>query len=79
MYESPFIFNTHLQQNDVCQGKFGNSYFTALLSTLAEDPERVKNLFYTQEYNSAGIFLVIFKVNGILTPVTVDDYFPVDF
>jgi Calpain family cysteine protease len=49
-----------------------------MLSALAEDPERVKNVFITQKFNSAGIYLVLFYVNGILTPVTVDDYFPVD-
>jgi len=34
-------------------------------------------LFYTKEVNSAGCYLVYFFVNGIKTPVVIDDYFPV--
>jgi hypothetical protein len=50
----------------------------AVLSALAEKPERIKALFYNQEFNAAGCYLVYFYVNGIKTPVIVDDYFPCD-
>jgi calpain-15 len=50
----------------------------AVLSSLAERPERIAALFFTTEINSAGCYLVYFYVNGIKTPVIVDDYLPVD-
>ena len=48
----------------------------AVLSSLAEFPDRVSALFYTKEINNAGIYLVRFFVNGTETPVIVDDYLP---
>lgn len=38
----------------------------------------MQHLFYTKQINSAGCYLVYFYVNGIKTPVIVDDYFPVN-
>ena len=55
----------------------GNCYFLATLSSLAEFPERVKQMFVTQEINAAGIYLMRFYVNGVETLVVVDDYLPV--
>lgn len=45
---------------------------------MAEVAERIDDRFITKECNSAGIFLVTFYVNGLETPVIVDDYFPVN-
>jgi hypothetical protein len=47
-----------------------------VLSSVAEYPERIKRLFYTQEINEAGIYLCYFYVNGVYTPVVIDDFFP---
>ena len=44
---------------------------------MAEFPERIKALIETKEVNNAGIYLLKFYINGIETPVIVDDYFPV--
>ena len=44
---------------------------------MAERPDSVKAAFYTQEINAAGVYLIYFYVNGIKTPVIVDDYIPV--
>ncbi len=49
----------------------------AVLSAMAENPERVKARFYTKEINQAGIYLMTFFVNGKETPVYVDSFFPV--
>ena len=48
----------------------------AVLSALAEFPERVEALFVTKEVNAAGVYLMKFFVNGVETPVMVDDYLP---
>jgi hypothetical protein len=44
---------------------------------MAEKPERVMARFYTKEINKAGIYLMSFFINGIETPVYVDDFLPV--
>ena len=44
---------------------------------MAEVPDRILECFITQTINKAGIYLMKFWVNGIETPVIVDDYLPV--
>jgi hypothetical protein len=46
------------------------------ISSLAEFPERVENLFITKEVNSAGCYALRFFINGERRVVVVDDYFP---
>ena len=48
-----------------------------MLSALAEREKRVEALFYTKTANAAGCYVVYFYVNGVKTPVMIDDYFPV--
>ena len=43
---------------------------------MAEVPGRVEHLFVTKEINPAGIYLVLLFVNGVRTPVIVDDFIP---
>ena len=50
----------------------------AALSSLAEFPEDVEQMFVTKEINAAGIYLVRFILNGQETPVIVDDFLPCD-
>ena len=54
----------------------GDCYFLAVLSAMAEFPGRVEALFVTKEVNAAGVYLMKFIVNGVETPVMVDDYLP---
>ena len=46
------------------------------LSSLAEFPDQVKDLFVTRRVNPAGIYCMMFYINGIRTPVVVDDWLP---
>jgi hypothetical protein len=48
----------------------------AAISGVAEFPDRIRNRFVTQEHNAAGIYLTTWFVNGVLTPVIVDNWFP---
>jgi calpain-15 len=48
-----------------------------VLSAVAEHENRIRAHFYTQEVNTAGIYLMSFFVDGIERPVIVDDWFPV--
>ena len=54
----------------------GDCYFLAVLSSLAEFPERIADLFVTKDMNDAGIYMVKFFINGIQHPVIVDDFLP---
>lgn len=43
---------------------------------MAEEPARVIELFDTKEVNKAGIYMVTLYINGVETPVLIDDYLP---
>lgn len=63
---------------DVQQGFLGNCYLMTVLSAMAEhEPKALKNLFETDRVNGSGIYVVCFYVNGVRTPVVIDDYIPV--
>ena len=76
IFTDPVIFND-INPDDIHQGCLGDCYFLAVLSALAEFPERIKALFVTQEVNKAGIYLMKFHINGVEKLVMVDDYLPV--
>jgi len=76
IYDEPSIFCDGIEPNDIQQGALGDCYFLAVLSSMAEDPEDIKALFETKEINDAGIYLMFFFINGVKTPVIVDDHLP---
>ena len=41
------VFNEGIAPNDIRQGALGDCYFLGTLSSLAENPERIKRLFVT--------------------------------
>ena len=41
------VFIDGIMPSDINQGALGNCYFLAVLSALAESPDRVKKCFYT--------------------------------
>ena len=76
LFSHPRVFSDGIHPNDINQGGLGDCYFLAVLSALAESEERVRNIFVTQDVNSAGIYLVKFFINGVESPVIIDDYLP---
>jgi len=50
--------------------------FLPFLRSMADQPESIQNLFITKEYNEVGIYLLKLWVNGIETPVVIDDFLP---
>lgn len=44
---------------------------------MAEHPENIMARFYTKVVNKAGIYMMIFYINGQEQAVIVDDYIPV--
>lgn len=77
IFEPGFVvFNEDIDPNDINQGELGNCYYLAVLSACAEDSDRIKNRIKTQEVNAAGIYCVTMYINGVETPIIVDDWFP---
>jgi hypothetical protein len=70
------VFVDGIQQTDIKQGALGNCYFLASVAAMAEFPRLVAARFYTRRANKAGIYLLSFFVNGIETPVIVDEWMP---
>ena len=66
------VFSSAIHPNDIEQGLLGDCYFLSALSALAEWPERIRNLFVTQNTNQAGVYTMRLFVNGELYHVTVD-------
>lgn len=54
----------------------GICYFLAVLSALAEFPERVKKIFYNSESNKYGVYSVKFYIRGVPTEIVIDDFIP---
>ena len=44
--------------------------------SIAEKPERIKNMFLIDEKNSANIYAFKFYALGVPVTITVDDYVP---
>ena len=55
------------------QGLLGDCYFLSALSVLAEEPERIRNVFITQEGNVDGKYSVKWHQNGLPVTVTVGE------
>ena len=43
---------------------------------MCENPQLIMDCFERTDVNASGIYLMYFYVNGVKTPVVVDDYFP---
>jgi hypothetical protein len=63
------------KQSQIKFGIAGDCYLTAVLELL-DKPEYHKSLFYTREINQAGCYIIYFYVNGLRTPVLIDDRLP---
>ena len=59
------MFSGGIHPNDINQGGLGDCFFLAVLSSLAEFPDRIQDMFVTKSLNDAGIYMVLFYINGI--------------
>ena len=76
IFKKPAIFTDGVTPNDIKQGMLGDCYFLSALSSMAENPENIMERFQTRTINKAGIYMMTFYINGVLTPVIVDDFMP---
>ena len=51
----------------------GDCYFMAVASALAEWPNQIKNIFLTQNKNTAGIFALSLYIRGKPHHISIDD------
>eukprot|EP00930_Biecheleria_cincta_P080550 TRINITY_DN6889_c0_g1_i2.p1 TRINITY_DN6889_c0_g1~~TRINITY_DN6889_c0_g1_i2.p1 ORF type:complete len:1395 (+),score=236.57 TRINITY_DN6889_c0_g1_i2:28-4185(+) len=70
------IIKDGVKPTDIQQGALGDCWLLAALAALAEQPNRVKQLFGDCEYNELGVYEVNCFKNGRPTTVVVDDLFP---
>ena len=57
------VFAGNIEPNDIKQGQLGDCYLLSSLSVLTENPERVRNLFVSEEITH-GIFAIKLFKNG---------------
>jgi hypothetical protein len=72
------LFFGDVEPDDIIQGHLSNCYFLSALSSLAEESDRIKNIFHGCEVNAAGIFKLNLCVNGEYKDIVLDDWFPID-
>ena len=58
------IFHGNIEPSDIRQGELGDCYFLSVLSILAEHPNRIRELFITQDVNHKGLYVVRMCING---------------
>ena len=71
------LFND-IKPNDIKQGNCGDCYFLSCLSSIAENPSRIKDIFLTEKVNEVGCYAVTMWVDGQKREIVVDDLFPYD-
>ena len=66
------------QADDINHGALEKAYFLTVLSAMAAQPGNlIEGLFETKEVNAAGIYMIYLYVNGVRTPIIIDDLIPV--
>lgn len=70
------IFHDQIEPNDIQQGSIGDCYFLSSLAALAENSDRIRQLFLNDEANEAGIYAAYMYKNGIKMVVIIDDLVP---
>ena len=65
-----------IEPDDSIQGQLGNCWLHVAGMSIAEKPDRVKNLFLVDEKNSAGVYAATMYLLGMPITVVIDDYLP---
>lgn len=76
IYPSTLEVFHNIDPNDIVQGNLGDCYLLSAISALAEFPDRVKKLFYTQDISSNGKYALGAYNDGVWTSYEIDDFFP---
>lgn len=71
-------YSSLINSNDLRQGMNKNTNFLSVVCSLAENPNRILNLFLSKKSNQQGIYGIKICYEGEWTEVVVDDYLPCD-
>ena len=63
--------------NGINQGQLGDCWFLASAAAIAENPKRIKDMFYNEEYSAEGVFSITFYMKGLPVQITIDDTLPI--
>lgn len=64
-----------IDPNDIKQGSLGVCYMLATLSTLAQSPQRIKDLFVFYD-KTLGFYVVKLLIHGEIQYIPIDDSIP---
>lgn len=74
------MFAGTISPNDIKQGQLGDCYFLSAISTLAQYPDTIKNIFKEScVINEEGKYQLCLNKDGIPTNIVVDDFLPCKF
>ena len=62
-----------IEPSDILQGEIGDCYFLSSLAGIAENDQRIKDLFCSLETNEYGVYGANLYKNGIKMQVVIDD------
>lgn len=72
------MFESKIEPNDIKQGILGDCYFLSSCASIAENPERIKEIFISQNISPEGAYCVRIFERGERKEIIIDDIFPVD-
>ncbi|EAR84269.2 calpain family cysteine protease (macronuclear) [Tetrahymena thermophila SB210] len=75
-YTNFALFQDAIEPNDIKQGYLGDCYFLSSIASLAEWPDRIRNLFSLDKPNPYGCHCVKICDKGEWREVIVDQFFP---
>ena len=67
-----------IQPQDAIQGQIGNCWLVSAAMSIAERPERLREMFLIDEKNSANIYALKLYALGVPVTITVDDFVPLE-
>lgn len=74
--QNPVLFHEKPNPSDIKQGYLGDCYFLAGLAAIAERPDRIFNLFLTNDLNQQRYFSVKMLYKGKWMTVDMDEFIP---
>ena len=72
------MWGEELDNEDMDQGSIGNCWFIVASAGVADVPDRIKNIFLTEQRNPYGIYALQMYALGVPVTLTIDDQIPVD-
>jgi calpain-15 len=70
------VFEGKIEPDDIKQGQLGDCWLMCSLSSIAEFPRLVEDLFITKQTNPNGVYMLRICKGGVWRTIVLDDYFP---